>query len=146
MKQPEPFKAIVKTICDADPRYAPGAYVFMREALNYKIEQLHKTHGTSQNQHIGAYELLSGVREYALNQYGPIAYLVLTEWGLKDSQDIGHIVFNLIKYKVFSKSDNDQLSDFGSWISFEQAFLKIFEPALNPILPRKHSKKASERP
>ena len=47
-------------------------------------------------------------------------------------KDFGDIVFNLIEYKVFSKTDNDRPEDFESLYDFENAFVKPFQPLRLP--------------
>ena len=39
------------------------------------------------------------------------------------------MVFNLIEYNVFSKTDADQREDFSDTYTFEDAFVKPFLPA-----------------
>ena len=78
--------------------------------------------------HVTGQELLEGVREYALEQFGPMAHTVLTSWGLERCEDFGEIVFNLIEYGVFSKNEDDTKEDFTAIYDFEEAFLKPFQP------------------
>jgi uncharacterized repeat protein (TIGR04138 family) len=64
-----------------------------------------------------------------LEQYGPLAKTVLNTWGVKRCSDFGDIVFNLIEYNVFSKTENDRREDFADIYDFEDAFVKPFLPA-----------------
>jgi uncharacterized repeat protein (TIGR04138 family) len=43
--------------------------------------------------------------------------------------DFGEIVFNLIEYRVFSKTENDRREDFADIYDFDEAFVKPFQPA-----------------
>lgn len=125
------FNEMVNLIVKEDDRYTKEAYGFLKEALDFTMSKGKKLKGklVSKNQrHVTGQELLEGVREYALEQYGPMAYTVLTSWGLKMCEDFGEIVFNLIEYGVFSKNDEDSKEDFGSIYDFEEAFLKPFLP------------------
>jgi uncharacterized repeat protein (TIGR04138 family) len=54
---------------------------------------------------------------------------VLESWGIGRCADFGDIVFNLIEYNVFSKTDQDRREDFSETYTFEEAFVKPFLPA-----------------
>ena len=69
------------------------------------------------------------MRIYALDQYGPLTKTVLNNWGIKRCRDFGDIVFNLIEYNVFSKTANDRKDDFSDIYSFDEAFVKPFQPS-----------------
>jgi uncharacterized repeat protein (TIGR04138 family) len=73
--------------------------------------------------------LLQGIRVFALDQYGPLAKTVLNAWGLKRCRDFGDIVFNLIEYNVFAKTEKDRPEDFSDIYSFEDAFVKPYQPS-----------------
>jgi uncharacterized repeat protein (TIGR04138 family) len=57
---------------------------------------------------------------------------VLNSWGVTRCRDFGDIVFNLIDYKVFSKTDADRQEDFSDLYTFDDAFVKPFLPAGRP--------------
>ena len=44
------------------------------------------------------------------------------------AEDFGEMVFNLIEYGVFSKNEQDSKEDFSAIYSFEEAFIKPFQP------------------
>ncbi|OUW17905.1 MAG: hypothetical protein CBD18_03705 [Opitutales bacterium TMED158] len=126
------FAEMVALIVKEDDRYAKESYGFLKEALDFTMDKERKRKGkvVSKNQrHVTGQELLEGVREFALDQYGPLAYTVLTSWGLSRCEDIGEMVFNLIEYGVFSKNEDDSREDFSSIYTFEDAFEKPFRPA-----------------
>jgi len=125
------FNEMVNLIVKEDNRYTKEAYGFLKEALDFTMSKERKRKGKviSKNQrHVTGQELLEGAREYALEQYGPMAFTVLTSWGLEKCEDFGEIVFNLIEYGVFSKNEEDSKEDFAAIYSFEDAFLKPFLP------------------
>ncbi len=125
------FAEMVNLIVKEDDRYTKGAYTFLKEALDFTMDKERKRKGkvvTKRQRHVTGQELLEGVREYAMDQYGPMAFTVLTSWGLEKCEDFGEIVFNLIEYGVFSKNDDDTKEDFTAIYTFEEAFLKPFQP------------------
>ena len=130
MQNPD-FSEIVALICKEDPRFDRKAYDFVRLGLDHTVKELRKkdTARTERSRHVSGPELLEGLRAYALDQYGPLAKTVLTTWGVKRCRDFGDIVFNLIEYNVFSKTENDRREDFSDVYDFEEAFVKPFQPA-----------------
>ncbi len=127
------FNEIVNLICKEDPRYDRKAYAFLREGLDHAVKEVRKkdVERSRRSLHITGAELLMGLRAYALDQYGPLAITVLNSWGVKQCGDMGEIVFNLIEYNVFSKTEDDRREDFTEIYTFEDAFVKPFLPA-NP--------------
>ncbi len=125
------FAEIVALICKEDPRFDKKAYDFVRQGLDHTVKELRKkeTSKTERSRHVSGPELLHGIRGFALDQYGPLAKTVLNAWGVKRCRDFGDIVFNLIEYDVFAKTEKDRPEDFSDIYSFEDAFVKPFQPA-----------------
>ena len=115
------FSEIVDLICKEDGRFDRKAYTFIRQALDSTVKDLKKKQPerTEKSQHVSGAELLHGVRNFALDQYGPLAKTVLNGWGITRCSDFGDIVFNLIEYNVFSKTENDRREDFAEVYDFE---------------------------
>ena len=109
-------------ILEQDSRYAPHAYIFVREGLDYTVKKLGK------QRHVSGQELLEGLREYALSQYGPVAKRVLAEWGITVCIDFGNIVFNLVNEGLLGKTEEDSIEDFMEGYDFHDAFIKPFRP------------------
>ena len=134
------FAEALDSIIATDPRYSRDAYVFLRDALDYTTKQQKKIKG-GPVRHVAGPELLQGVRQYALKEFGPMVVTVLSYWGIRCCEDIGHMVFNLIGAGIFGKTEEDSLDDFKSVYDFEEAFVKPFEPQkpvvakLPPALP-----------
>lgn len=130
MQNPD-FSEIVAQICKEDARYDRKAYDFVRLGLDQTVKNLRKRDAerTEKSRHVTGPELLEGLRAYALDQFGPLAKTVLNAWGVSSCRDIGNIVFNLIDYNVFSKTENDRREDFADIYDFDEAFVKPFQPA-----------------
>jgi uncharacterized repeat protein (TIGR04138 family) len=101
------FEEAIDQIRAKDPRFEREAYRFVREALDYTQKTIGKdTHGRIR--HVTGQELLRGIRDFALDQFGPMAMTVLEEWGIRASQDFGEIVFNMVEVRgapCFSPGD-----------------------------------------
>ena len=89
------FQQAVAEICVRDPRYAEGSYFFLREALDFTVKALKKP-AEGPERHVTGQELSEGIRQYALQEFGPMTLTVLRAWGLQRTEDFGEIVFNLV--------------------------------------------------
>jgi uncharacterized repeat protein (TIGR04138 family) len=121
------FNEIVDQIIEHNPRYDREAYRFVKEALEFTIKQRKRALAESSH-HVNAAELLDGFRQFALKEFGPMASTVLDYWGVRASEDVGQIVFDLIEAGVFGKTDSDSLEDFRGGLDFQAAFVRPFEP------------------
>lgn len=121
------FNEAVAKIVEEDGRYSAESYQFVREALDFTVAMLSKpTKGVER--HTSGHELLEGIREYALREYGPMALAVLDSWGIRRCEDFGFIVFNLVEKGVLRKREEDSMHDFEGGYDFESAFRKPFQP------------------
>jgi len=127
MEIPRPKDPIAALVA-ADPRYHRDAYLFLRDALEY-TQRILKREAGSKTRHITGQELLEGIREHALKEYGPMALTVLSEWGIQRSEDFGEIVFNMVEHGILSKTENDSRKDFQDGYDFVQAFSAPFRPS-----------------
>ncbi|MCS7167898.1 MAG: hypothetical protein RMI91_02775 [Gemmatales bacterium] len=120
-----PHPAILE-IYRRDPRYACEAYEFVFEALAYTQQKLGRvpTEGAEAEQgnyHVTGQELLEGIRELALEQFGKMALTVFRQWGIRTTDDFGEIVFNLVDAGLMSKRPEDSREDFHNVYDLEQA-------------------------
>ena len=123
------FNAIIKAIQENDSRYSSGAYYFLREALDYTIKDSFDDEVSSRlSQHITGQELLEGIKQYALERYGPMAFELFKTWGVNNCKDFGNIVFNLVDCQVLGKNESDSPKDFEKGYNFKKAFQDPFVP------------------
>lgn len=121
------FQETVFEICKKDPRYNPDAYFFLVEALDVTVKDIRKNQ-PDHGRHVTGKELLEGIRDFALDEFGPMAFTVFAEWGVHTTQDFGEIVFNLVESGRLGKTETDSREDFKDAFSFEDAFLTPFNP------------------
>ena len=122
-----PFEQAVIEAARQDPRYAADAYLFLRDALDMTIKTMQQGRNDAVN-HISGAELCEGLRDYALQQFGPMVPTIFETWGLATTRDIGEMVFNLIRTGAFSRSKSDKVEDFNEVYTFADAFEKPFLP------------------
>ena len=121
------FDETVDFIVAKDTRFARDAYTFVREALDFTQKLAGKeTRGAIR--HVSGQELLEGIRQFALQQFGPMTATVLEEWGVKSCRDFGEIVFNMVESRLLQKTDQDSRKDFQQGYDFTEAFQKPFWP------------------
>ena len=121
------FDEKVEMILTKDSRYARDAYAFVRESLDFTQKTIGKEN-RGQVRHITGQELLGGIRQFALAQFGPMAVTVLEEWGVHNSRDFGEIVFNMVEIELLAKTEKDNRDDFNHGYDFTDAFRKPFWP------------------
>lgn len=135
------FSEAVAKIMARDNRYDAEAYSFVRDALDFTIKLRRKgggrdddragreiTEGARQASNVSGQELLQGIRQYALKEFGPMVMTVLAYWGIHKCDDVGEIVFNLIGEGIFGKSEHDSINDFKNGFDFKEAFVAPFVP------------------
>ncbi len=123
------FSEVIQLIRKDDGRFEKGAYYFVRQALDHTVKNLKKQESERKNNHVSGQELLQGIRDYALEQFGPLAMTVFIHWGIRRCEDFGDIVFSLVEYGVLGKTEDDKLEDFSGGYDFGDAFVKPFLPA-----------------
>jgi uncharacterized repeat protein (TIGR04138 family) len=121
------FAEALDSIIASDSRYQRDAYIFLRDALDFTTKQQKKMKGVL-IRHVAGPELLDGVRQYALREFGPMAVTVFSFWGIRGTEDIGHMVFNLIGAGIFGKTEEDSIDDFKNVYDFTEVFVKPFAP------------------
>jgi uncharacterized repeat protein (TIGR04138 family) len=124
------FERALELIRAKDPRFENEAYAFVREALEHTQKSIGKG---ARVRHVTGQELLEGIRDFALSQFGPMAMTVLEEWGIRSCQDFGDIVFNMVDIGLLAKTEKDSRADFAGGYNFYDAFRK-------PYLPRSKQK------
>jgi uncharacterized repeat protein (TIGR04138 family) len=124
------FNVIVTLIRKEDPRFDRLAYSFVRDGLEHAVKELKKRDSARAklSKHVTGRELSTGLRDYALEQFGPLTKTVLNEWGVHETIHFGDIVYNLIDYKIFTKTENDKREDFAAIYDFDEAFVAPFAP------------------
>ena len=110
------FDAVVDQICEKDSRYKREAYEFVMEALSYTQKRFRRP------KHVSGEELLVGIKQLLQRKFGLMTMAVLEHWGIKGTEDFGHIVFNLVSYKMLSKTEEDTLESFQNAYDFREVF------------------------
>jgi uncharacterized repeat protein (TIGR04138 family) len=121
------FDEALEQILAKDERFHRDAYLFMREALDF-TQKLVGRENQGKVRHVTGQELLDGLRQYALQQFGPMSATVFEEWGIRNCQNFGEIVFNMVEIGLLAKTEKDTRDDFQTGYDFTDAFRKPFWP------------------
>jgi uncharacterized repeat protein (TIGR04138 family) len=121
------FEEALEKILAKDSRFPREAYLFLREALDFTQKIIGKENKGA-IRHVSGQELLDGIRQFGLQQFGPMTATVFEEWGVKNCRDFGDIVFNMVEIGLLAKTDKDSRDDFQNGYDFTDAFRKPFWP------------------
>ena len=134
-----------------DRRYTLEAYLFVLESLSFAqeslgmgqepaVEELEPLPGgeaepkgtvrgrrgrsrkRETERHVSGQELCEAARLYGLQQYGYLAPTVLATWGIRATDDLGEIVFNMIDIGQMRKTRSDKREDFRGVYDFAEGF------------------------
>jgi uncharacterized repeat protein (TIGR04138 family) len=131
------YRAELAEVVKRDPRYAYEAYEFVYAALEHtqkRLGRLPKREAGAEAQpqhHVSGPELLDGVRELALREFGLMARTVFRLWGINRTDDFGEIVFNLVESNLMSKTDEDHRTDFHNIYDLDEALVKGYQIRLD---------------
>ena len=135
------FESTLALILAKDPRYQRDAYLFVKDALDH-TQKIVVKENKGELRHVTGQELLGGIREYALTQFGPMTKMVFEEWGITRCEDFGEIVFNMVEIGLLGKTEKDSREDFANGYEFDEAFRKPFLPSSRIIANTEQPKSA----
>ena len=125
--QPTQFTDAVEAISSEHQGYDSGAYYFLKDTLDFTVRRVMESND-GKHRHVAASELLIGFRDLAIQEFGPMASTMMTEWGITSCSDIGAMVFQLIEEGVFGKQDSDTLEDFSEIFPLIETLEAPFKP------------------
>ena len=123
------FQKTLESILRDDKRYGVGAYVFVRMALDFTVKRACAEDPSRTERHVSAAELLEGVKDFALETFGPMAMTLFEEWGVRTTEGIGQIVCDRVRAQALRKTDEDKLEDFAGGCAVREASVAPFLPA-----------------
>lgn len=100
------FWEAVDHIRARDDRFANEAYALVMVSLDHTLARLGEV------RHVSAAELVTGMCDYARDQFGVLAYTVLERWGIRCAGDVGTIVYQLVGESVLSTQESESQDDF----------------------------------
>lgn len=108
------WDAALSRIRKKDDRFKTPVYFFVIDALGRAVSMLQEV------KHLSAKELVDGFVTLVFERYGVLAGLVVVEWGISSTDDIGSIVSHLIDEGILLKRDEDSIEDFNNIFDLEE--------------------------
>ena len=106
--------------------YPLSAFNFVQEGLTFTSKQVFRQPDPvglqEMDRHVSGQELCMGLKNYALEQYGMLAPIVLEKWNINRTDDFGRIVFAMIDAELMSSSNDDTPDDFHAVFDFHDVF------------------------
>jgi uncharacterized repeat protein (TIGR04138 family) len=140
------YQAELGAVIERDPRYAYEAYEFLFQALAHTQKLLGREPPEPRTDledreaprqlagyHVSGPELLRGMRDLAVNEFGLMARVVFKLWGIRATADVGEMVFNLVEANLMSKTDEDRREDFHNIFDLDQALVHDFRFQLDEV-------------
>lgn len=135
----------------SDRRFAYEAYEFACECVTYTQERLGLKDDDDDDdddleslfapdppgRHVSGEELLQGACELAVRDFGLMAPIVLSRWGIRSTEDFGEIVFRLIAAGRLARSEDDDPADYQGSFDLLQALQERYELDTSAYPPRK---------
>ena len=91
-------------IACASAGYPLEASTLILEGMGYAMNKVGKT--------VAAKEILAGIACVAVDEFGPLARMVLDENGIRDASDVGRVVHALVGVGMISKAEDDTIDAF----------------------------------
>ena len=101
--------------------YNERAYLFLLGTIEFLQLRLEV------RRHVTAAELAWACRDFALQQYGLLAPVVLAHWGITRTEDLGRIVYTLVEVGLLVTQPGDHESDFNAVYQFTDAFGESYD-------------------
>jgi uncharacterized repeat protein (TIGR04138 family) len=132
-------------LCRKKPSFAYEVYEFVCEAVTFTQEKLGRQAESREDPepeaHVSGAELLRGVCDLAIREFGMMAPVVFRQWGIRTTDDVGAMVFNLIQVQRLSKSDRDAPDDFRDLFDLHQTLIDGFSLKVGDGQPAKRGER-----
>lgn len=110
-------------VVERDGRYPLEAFRFLHAGLEYTVRRCYgEQRDPKARQHVTGQQLCEGLRDLALELWGPLAGEVLRRWGIVRTRDFGEMVFLLVRHGLMGKQESDTIEDFDDVYDFTEAF------------------------
>jgi uncharacterized repeat protein (TIGR04138 family) len=97
-------------------QYHERGYLFVLAAIEFLQTRLEV------RRHVTGPELAWACRDFAQQQFGLLAPVVLGHWGITRTEDLGRIVYTLVAVGLLVTQPGDSESDFEGVYQFADAF------------------------
>jgi uncharacterized repeat protein (TIGR04138 family) len=122
MAQQEPHPAVRLAEIARATRYPLDAFHFVRRGLDHTVTRIHKDPAklSEQDRHVSGQQLCQGLRQFALEEYGHLAKMMLNRWNIYRTDDFGQIVFAMVNGGLMQATERDSIDDFVDGFDFDE--------------------------
>jgi uncharacterized repeat protein (TIGR04138 family) len=125
------MKKGIEEIAKLDSRYSLRAFEFVHEGLGRTVKKSYGDETENQGpHHVTGKQLCFCLADLAIEKWGYLARVVLSQLGVKSTYDFGRIVYLLVEHKWMYARPQDSIDEFKDVYDFENVFEKNFR--LNP--------------
>jgi uncharacterized repeat protein (TIGR04138 family) len=128
-----PIEEQIRTLALKDGRFSPEAFRFLFEALPHAMRLAGKEKAEGSERHVTGQEVLAGLRDHAVQLFGPLAPAVWRSWGVSATLDWGRIVFLLVDNGLLNRQESDTIEDFRAGFDFEEVFVRQYRVPLPEV-------------
>ena len=121
------MRKTIEEIASEDGRYSAEALKFVYEGLGATIRKTKEADDEDQPRHITGAEFSRGLARLAIERWGRLSRMVLNQWGVRTTRDLGEIVYLMINQKWMTAQETDTIEDFDNVYNFEDVFEKQFK-------------------
>lgn len=104
---------VLKNLAKEDTRYTVESYKFLLHCLG-AVQQ------AQEKRHVSGQDLCVAFRDFGCYQFGLMARTVFDCWGIRKTEDIGNLVYNLIGAGIMRKQKSDKKGDFKNVFDFNE--------------------------
>lgn len=116
------MKKNLEQIAKEDGRFCAAAVKFVYEGLGFTARKI-----VDEPRHVTGQNLCNGLKDLAIQKWGRLAILVLSNWDIRTTRDFGEIVYLMIKNKWMSAQPTDSIDDFNDVYDFQTVFKDRFK-------------------
>jgi uncharacterized repeat protein (TIGR04138 family) len=102
-------------------QYHERGYLFLLATIEFLQNRLEV------RRHVTGPELAWACRDFAQQQFGLLAPVVLGHWGITRTEDLGRIVYTLVEVGLLVTQPGDSESDFAGVYQFADVFGDSYE-------------------
>lgn len=107
---------VLTRIRSRNDQYDERAYLFVLGAIEHVQGRL------PARRHLGGAEVAWACRDLGWEQFGLLAPVVLSHWGITSTGSVGRIVFALVEAGLLVAQPGDSVEDFADVYDFPEAF------------------------
>jgi uncharacterized repeat protein (TIGR04138 family) len=122
----------LQPIVQRDARYMVESYEFVMHALDHTHKMLGRRppdqHADPEDPrfHVTVRQWVEGICDHARREFGLMAPVVFRMWGVRNTDDFGEIVFNLIDAGLMTRTADESRADFHAVLDLDTALVQGF--------------------